>query len=490
MPYFIARLAGAQAGVSENRQRVLVHADDETSAKQVIEALEASLETRDTREEDSRDVQENLFAEPELLAIPRSTWGAMKRILPAYAQHGLDPDEDNQPADVVPVTPSRLRPLAEAVSEVLSRSAICVDADVLERSFEEAARCPSCAGIFAESVLCPREEGQAEESHYQFGPRLFARVQVQAWQDNYAVDIDGTFEQDVTATVLTLPLETLRAMKDDSDIASELVNCPGELTYRVMVVDALLDFFQVSDTRELSQEMLDAARIRASLDPTSMRSGDRAHRVTFALGDEPYTTAELETANWTVDCVIPVPAHSTYSDSVLERAISKVVTGSEIALADVRYERATEDYGSEFVALHITGKVHNPRNHFELDAETALPRSRELRSFLNALGTADVFEMNLGGTSRRYHILAVNEDKLSHLWEPGVTKEALEALGLKVECAVEFTLAGSAPDVDVAHAGDDEEYFSLTELFSATYCEDNSWLMQLDSGEQVNLCFF
>jgi hypothetical protein len=257
-----------------------------------------------------------------------------------------------------------------------------------------------------------------------------------------------------------------------------------------MVVDALLDFFQVSDTRELSQEMLDAARIRASLDPTSMRSGDRAHRVTFALGDEPYTTAELETANWTVDCVIPVPAHSTYSDSVLERAISKVVTGSEIALADVRYERATEDYGSEFVALHITGKVHNPRNHFELDAETALPRSRELRSFLNALGTADVFEMNLGGTSRRYHILAVNEDKLSHLWEPGVTKEALEALGLKVECAVEFTLAGSAPDVDVAHAGDDEEYFSLTELFSATYCEDNSWLMQLDSGEQVNLCFF
>jgi hypothetical protein len=491
MSYFIARLAFAQAGVSGSGDRVLVHAQDEAGAIQVLDQIETHLKKESNSitdvDTESSDQQENLFAEPRVLPISLTTYQEMKRILPAYAQTGLQDIEES--AKTPPN--GRLRPLAQIVSKVLARDAsLSVNADLLEQSLLEAAQSAECEGIFADGVFGIAGASRTERlAEFQFGPRILARFQPQSWQNDYAIDVDGAFEQDVTAKVLALSLPEIHRIRDGCETVEDLVVHHHQGPFCVSVVEAILAHFEAPALNTITQDMLDGARIWANVDPSKLRAEVVApRRMTFRLGDSPYTIEELRASDWAVDCVIPVPASSTYSDSVLERAISEVITGSETALTGIQFEPAADSYGPDYVALHVTGRVTNPDAHFELDVEAATPRARELRLLLNALTTSDVFQMTMGNATRRYHILSADQSKLHRLSKPGVTLESLERLGLVGECAVEYSLAE-----DILHsmeAGPEAEgYFSLTELFTASYSDDNTWTLQLESGT-VSLCFF
>jgi hypothetical protein len=490
MSYFIARLAFAQAGVSGSGDRVLVHAQDEAGAVQVLDQIETHLKKESNRitqsDPESRDQQENLFAEPRVLPISLTTYQEMKRILPAYAQTGLQPAEEPEK----PTPGGRLRPLAQFVSKVLARDAsLSVNVDLLEQSLFEATHSTECNGIFAEGLVAAGSGRTECLAEFQFGPRILARFQPQAWQNDYAVDVDGVFEQDVTAKVLALSLPEIQMLQDGSEAVDDLVVHHHHGPFYVSVAEAILEHFDAHELTAITQDMLDGARIWASVDPSKLRTEVLApRRMTFRLGDSPYTIEELRASDWAVDCVVPVPASSTYSDSVLERAISEVITGSETALTSIQFEPAADSYGPDYVALHVTGRVTNPEAHFELDVEAATPRAREIRLLLNALTTSDVFQMTMGNATRRYHILSADQSKLHRLSKPGVTLESLERLGLVGECAVEYSLAE-----DILHsmeAGPEVEgYFSLTELFTASYSDDNTWTLQLESGT-VSLCFF
>ena len=491
MSYFIARLTFAQQGVSGSSDQVLIHAQNSSFAMKVLDELETYLKKDTTHATGSTtelaDPQEKLFTQPRLIPISKTTYLEMKRVLPAYTQSGLHSDDDEARVQ----TCARLRPLAQIVSAVLAREAsVSVSVELLEQSLFEATRQPACTDIFAQGLAAPDARQQTRNAgEYGFGPRIQAHFQPQAWQNNCAVDIDGAFEQDVTASVLGLDLRRLVRLEDGSESAEALVIHHYDGPSHVRVVDAVRDYFAVSNLAEITQELLDSARIRASVDPSRLRVEILAPRLdTFRLGDNPYSVEELKATNWEVDCIVPVPAHSTYSDSVLERAISKVVTGSETALTDIQYEQADESYGPDFAALRIRGRVTNPDMYFEVSAEAATPRAREMRLFLNMLTTSDVFQMTTARSTRRYHILAADQSKLLRLSQPGVTQEALERLGLVGDCAVEYEL--SEDNQDAPESGPEVEgFFSLPELFTARHEDDNTWTLELKT-EQVNLCFF
>ena len=476
MYYFIARVVSARTGVSPENGQVLIRAQNESGATQVLNELEAlSQETVTPVPGNSPETQESLFEQPRLIPISKTTYLEMKRVLPAYSQPGLTPEIDDGRA-------ARMRPLAQVVSEILKTEwSVPVDADLLVHALVEAQNRPQCSGIFV-------PESCANDGAYPYGPRILAKFQPQEWKDNKAIDIDGAFEQDVTSRILSLSLDEIQRLKDGRANVENLVTHHHTGPRFVEVVDAVLEYFEVRSQRKITQEMLDSARIRASVDLSQLREEVTApERVTFQLWDGPYNAEELKATDWRVNCVIPVPACATYSDSALERAISEVVTGSELALTDIKYKASDdENYGPDHVALHVTGRVTNPDIYFETNASGETPRTRELRQFVNALVSSDIFEMATSRTNRRYRIVDRSEAPLKHLVKPDATKASLDELGLAGAFVIEFELAEDNADIP---EDDSEGYFSLSDLFSATLCGDNTWDLQLPS-EKVNICFF
>lgn len=477
MYYFIARVVSVRTGVSPDNGQVLIRAKNETGAIQVLNELEAlSRETVTPVSGNSPETQESLFEQPRLIPISKTTYLEMKRVLPAYSQPGIMPEIDDGRA-------ARMRPLAQVVSEILNTEwSVPVDADILVQALVEAQNRPQCSGIFA-------HEAYANDGAYPYGPRILAKFQPQEWKDNKAIDIEGAFEQDVTSRVLSLSLDEIQRLKDGRANVENLVTHHHTGPRFVEVVDAVLEYFDLRSIRKITQDMLDSARIRASVDLSELREEVKPPElVTFRMWDGPYAVEELKATDWRVNCIIPVTASATYSDTALERAISEVVTGSELALTDIKFVPADENYGPDHVALHVTGRVTNPDIYFETNGDGETTRTRELRQFVNALVSSDVFQLTSSRTTRRYRIVERQEGPLKHLVKSDATKASLDALGLVGACVVEFELAED--NADVPDDGQESEgYFALSDLFSATLCNDETWDLQLPS-QKVNICFF
>lgn len=86
----------------------------------------------------------------------------------------------------------------------------------------------------------------------------------QAWQNDYAVEVDGRREVDVTTKVLQLPLESIRKMTDDQEQSDWLIEVDkmGEDgrghhgPFRVEVSYAIEKFFGVEELSDITPEML------------------------------------------------------------------------------------------------------------------------------------------------------------------------------------------------------------------------------------------
>lgn len=93
--------------------------------------------------------------------------------------------------------------------------------------------------------------------------RILAVFQPQMWQNDYAVEVDGRREVDVTEKVLRLSLAELIGLDDDSYDSDDLVDLE-ELGHKgpfyVSVKDQVAEFFGVVQLADVTQDMLDAAR--------------------------------------------------------------------------------------------------------------------------------------------------------------------------------------------------------------------------------------
>lgn len=100
---------------------------------------------------------------------------------------------------------------------------------------------------------------------------IFAYFYPQAYINDYAVDIDGHKVVDVTAEVLSLPLDKIKVLRDNRDNTDELVAHCHLGPFRVEVVDSILRFFDVLCLGEITAEMLEDARkqFTARLSPLS-----------------------------------------------------------------------------------------------------------------------------------------------------------------------------------------------------------------------------
>jgi hypothetical protein len=81
--------------------------------------------------------------------------------------------------------------------------------------------------------------------------RIMARFVPQAWINNYAVNIDGEVEFDVTEKILAMPKAKALAMRDDQDETDELARDAGFLEnhggpFYVAVEMAIAEYFSGS----------------------------------------------------------------------------------------------------------------------------------------------------------------------------------------------------------------------------------------------------
>ena len=93
--------------------------------------------------------------------------------------------------------------------------------------------------------------------------RILAIFQPQAWQRDYAVDIDGRCEVDVTNKVLSLKLDEIIGLDDDDYDTDDLVDLQvvgHNGPFYVTVKEQVAEFFGVDRLADVTQEMLDAAR--------------------------------------------------------------------------------------------------------------------------------------------------------------------------------------------------------------------------------------
>jgi hypothetical protein len=93
--------------------------------------------------------------------------------------------------------------------------------------------------------------------------RIVAVFQPQAWQNDYAIDVDGRTEVDVTEQVLALPLDRIHDLGDDDYDSDDLVDVEAlghNGPFYVEVVEQVCEFFGVEDLAEVTEDMLLAAR--------------------------------------------------------------------------------------------------------------------------------------------------------------------------------------------------------------------------------------
>lgn len=103
--------------------------------------------------------------------------------------------------------------------------------------------------------------------------RIVAVFQPQAWINDYATDIDGQEDVDVTDRVLSMTLNRIHAIQDYRDSADDLVD--GSMAaiehdgpFTVCAEDSICEFFGVGEISEITDEMLRSARqqvLRSSL---------------------------------------------------------------------------------------------------------------------------------------------------------------------------------------------------------------------------------
>ena len=96
--------------------------------------------------------------------------------------------------------------------------------------------------------------------------RILAIFQPQAWERDYAVDIDGRCEVDVTDKVLSLALDEIIGLDDDDYDTDDLVDLRvlgHNGPFYVTVKEQVAEFFGVDRLADVTQEMLDAARTLA-----------------------------------------------------------------------------------------------------------------------------------------------------------------------------------------------------------------------------------
>lgn len=84
--------------------------------------------------------------------------------------------------------------------------------------------------------------------------RIIARFTPQAWINDYAMDIDGAYDFDVTDQILAMPKEQALKIEDDSYEADDLWHGhaisderPHTGPFRITVQEAIADYF---NTRE------------------------------------------------------------------------------------------------------------------------------------------------------------------------------------------------------------------------------------------------
>ncbi|MGY6257322.1 hypothetical protein ACXIVK_28075 [Paraburkholderia caledonica] len=93
--------------------------------------------------------------------------------------------------------------------------------------------------------------------------RIMAVFQPQAWQNDYAVGIDGRTDVDVTAKVLALSLGEIHALSNDDYDTDDLVDLDAlghNGPFYVEVSNQVCEFFCVGDLSEVTEEMLSVAR--------------------------------------------------------------------------------------------------------------------------------------------------------------------------------------------------------------------------------------
>jgi hypothetical protein len=93
--------------------------------------------------------------------------------------------------------------------------------------------------------------------------RIVAEFQPQAWKNDYAIDIDGLLEVDVTDRVLGMPLPVLQAIEDYRDSSDALCREQAEAhggPFGVRVESAIQAFFGVEALEDVSQGRLTAKR--------------------------------------------------------------------------------------------------------------------------------------------------------------------------------------------------------------------------------------
>lgn len=105
--------------------------------------------------------------------------------------------------------------------------------------------------------------------------QILATFQPQAWINDYATDVDGAQQVDVTREVLRLAkenLEDLHQLKDARDntdalVANKLDDIGHKGPFTIWVENALRQAFDVSELGDITEEMVEDAERRAPAEP-------------------------------------------------------------------------------------------------------------------------------------------------------------------------------------------------------------------------------
>lgn len=103
-------------------------------------------------------------------------------------------------------------------------------------------------------------------------PRLMATFRPQAWQNDYALDVDGSEEFDATEAFLSLPLDEIRSFREHREESDDLASgLPArEAHHGPFEVDVDVDGWLVKNglpggRANLTREQLDTLRVRFSV---------------------------------------------------------------------------------------------------------------------------------------------------------------------------------------------------------------------------------
>lgn len=245
-----------------------------------------------------------------------------------------------------------------------------------------------------------------------FGPRIEAVFQPQAMMDNIPVNIDGAVPVDVTAEVLNLDLLTLNLLTDGDEVTGDFVSVidfDHHGPYRVVVEEAIRQFFEVANLSQITNEMLQRARKRAF--ENEAVDVIRQPQYILPIDCAPLSAAQMAKVGWSLDCIVPLPSDYPHNYSQVRAYVSTILTGRVYAMEDIQYSDFEHDYGEEYLAIRVRGVINKPEQFFEhasdfleeFDAEATLHLARTIAS-------SDVCELSNLGSHIRYHIVATRHD--------------------------------------------------------------------------------